>query len=130
MDSLQPSMTIEIPGQISGDRIITDLLGRIEAVLVRTGDLRAVDCYHGYSAKISIRLQVHDLDTNEVSTEVAVGSFDPQKPRHATALEPVVAGEADDFQSLERPVDPSGVEETPARDKRWYAPRNRPNRIA
>jgi hypothetical protein len=46
---------VSVPGQISGDRIISDLLNRIRERLERGGDLRSVDAYAGYSAEVEFK---------------------------------------------------------------------------
>jgi hypothetical protein len=121
MEQLQPNMAVEIPGQISGDRIIDDLLNRIADRLERTGDLRPTDCYNGYAARVRIDLQLADIYPAEVSTEIAMGTLDAKRPSLTITLGADVAGEADDSRSLEKPIDPQGF--TP--QKRIYVSRIR-----
>ena len=103
MSTLVPVMTpISVPGQISGDRIIDDLLNRIREKLERSNDLRHVDSYTGYSAEGEIRLQLKAVDMVAVAAQVKVGAIDPALPVQRIALNDDVAAKAD--QSLEKPV--------------------------
>jgi hypothetical protein len=91
---------------ISGTSIITDLCNRIAEKLYRSGDLRSVDAYSSYAAKVSIELQLVDIDTANIDTEVAVGVMNPDLPsRHILIGERADAEETDDTQ--ERNVDGS-----------------------
>jgi hypothetical protein len=106
---------ISVPGQISGDRIIDDLLNRIREKLERSNDLRQVDSYTGYSAEGEIRLQLKAVDMVAVAAQVKVGAIDPALPVQRIALNDDVAGVAD--ESLEKPIDPAGVAETAVRPR-------------
>jgi len=124
--SLEPITAISVPGHISGTGIIDDLCNRIAEWLSRSCDLRATDAYAGYSAKVSIELQLADVDTTEVRADVALGTIDPKLSTHTITLEPDVAGESDNSQPLEKPVvDPQGFVQAPAREKRIYVSRTR-----
>jgi hypothetical protein len=52
--SLEPNMAITIPGSISGPQVIDDLLNRVAQRLERDCSLRPIDCYAGYSAKVTM----------------------------------------------------------------------------
>ena len=124
MSTLTPNMAIAVPGAISGTDIIDDLCTRIAGRLALTNDLRSVDCYRGYTAKVVIDLQLIDLDTVENHAELQVGSsIDPQRPaQHMTVS---LGARAEDLglepQSLEKPIDAEGF--TP--EKRMYVSRIR-----
>jgi hypothetical protein len=64
---------ISVPGRISGHEVITDLLDRLAEKLAASCDLRPSDSYSSYSAKVSVELQLVDVDQTEVVTEVGVG---------------------------------------------------------
>ena len=117
---------IAIPGQISGTGVIEDLCNRIREKLAKSCDLRAIDAYSSYAAKVGIELQLVDLGPVEVSAEIQVGTLNPSQPSERITLRKSVAADEADSAMLERPVDPAGVEEAPEiREKRFYAPRNR-----
>jgi hypothetical protein len=111
-------MAIEVPRHVTGLHVIDDLLARIEGALLRTGDLRSVDSYASYSAKVTIQLQLVDINQTEIKTEVNVGTIEREQPFKVIALDPNVEGVADEPESLERPVDPAGAAE--AQRKRQY----------
>jgi hypothetical protein len=95
---------IQVVQHTSGSAIIEDLLNRIREKLQGSGDLRSVDAYTAYSVKVEIELQLMDIDTANINTEVAVGTINPALPsQHITLGEAVVAEKADD--TLERAVD-------------------------
>lgn len=112
--ALTPVMEmISVPGQISGSAIISDMLNRIREKLERSCDLRQTDAYAGYSAEVEIKLQLRDVDTTEVHSQVNVGSIDPGQPVQRIALGGEVIAKAD--HSLERPVVPDqGTEASPS----------------
>ena len=47
--------------------------------------LATTGCYRGYSAKVTVELQLQNIDQIEVSTELAVSSLDPRQPTNAAA---------------------------------------------
>jgi hypothetical protein len=119
---------IPLPGSICGSDVISDVCSRIAKKLSMSCDLRAVDNYARYSARITIELQLVDVDQVAVAAEVIVGTIDPKlRVEHITVTVPTVVSEEgrkiSPFESalLERPVNGT-VLETP---KRFYAPRNR-----
>jgi hypothetical protein len=128
---MEPTLTpvmepISVPGVISGSSIVHDLCSRIAAKLTSNCDLRAIDAYSGYTAKVEIMLQLHDVYPTTVTAEVEVGKINSQLPSEHIALGSEVAAE-ETAPSLERPIDPDGVTEpavAAAKEKRWYAPRN------
>ena len=62
MGPLEPVMeVVAVPGQISGSAIIDDLRRRIGEQLSRSCDLRSSDAYNGYSAKVSVEIQLLDV---------------------------------------------------------------------
>ena len=95
-----------------------DLCDRIADRLSRSCDLRSVDNYAGYSASVSITLQLRDVDTVTVSSKIAVGALDHQLPTQHVALGESVDGGDENEGNLERAIDPSGAQEAPA--KRQY----------
>jgi hypothetical protein len=121
--TLEPNMAISVPGQISGGAVIDDLIRRIVDKLEKSGDLRAVDSYAGYAARVSISLQLVDLNKTEVNADINVGVIDPQQPVRQVALgTDMVAMEAN-VGSLERMADgslPEGAE-TPARRRQYVS---------
>jgi hypothetical protein len=121
MEQLQ---AITIPGSISGPQVIDDLCGRIAAQLARDCSLRQSDAYSGYRAKAIVTIELLDVYPATVTAEVAVGNPDPQRS-HTITLEPDVAGMADESGSLERPIDPAGITEAPAPQRRMYVSRTR-----
>jgi hypothetical protein len=127
MDPVMEPITgpILIPGSISGTAIIDDLLSRIEEQLSRDCNLRQVDVYSGYAAKVQIELQLLDIYPAELVATVKVGEINSQLPSAHIDLSGEVEAEPESG-NLERPIDESGVTEpaTAAAAKRWYAPRN------
>jgi hypothetical protein len=84
---------------ISGTEVIEDLCARIADKLSRSGDLRPTDAYRTYSAKITIELQLVDIDQIEIAEQMVIGTPDPEQPsEHITVAIP---------------------------EKRYYTPRNR-----
>jgi hypothetical protein len=129
MSTLQPNMeAIVIPGAINGAAIVGDLLNRIEDKLSRSCDLRPVDVYSGYRAKVSIELQLLDVYPVDVVQEIQVGSIDPRQDVQHITLSPDVDGEPQQ-PNLERPVDPAGVTEE-QRERRQYVSRTRGQKSA
>jgi hypothetical protein len=122
--TMEPNMgPVVVPGVISGSSIIRDLLNRIEEKLARNCDLRQSDAYSGYSFKVEITLQLLDVYPTTVAAEVEAGTINPQLPSAHIALGSEVVAEEPE-PSLERPVDPDGVVETPVKEPRYYTPRN------
>ena len=103
MSTITPIMTpVEVSGQISGDRIVTDILSRIREKLEASNSLRSVDSYQGYSFVAEVQLQLQDVDRVEVTASVKAGVIDPGKPATRATLSDEVAAQGD--QSLEQPV--------------------------
>jgi hypothetical protein len=109
---------------IDGATIIDDLCSRIADRLARSGDLRAVDSYSRYSAKVQIELQLQDLDRVEVSSDLNVGTLNPHlASQHITLDTSVVADEA---PSMERPIEEAeAVAAISTQEKRIYVSRVR-----
>jgi hypothetical protein len=125
---MEPTLTpvmepISVPGVISGSSIVHDLCSRIAAKLTSNCDLREIDSYGGYSACVQIEIQLNDVYPVVVSAEVAAGKINPQLPSICIDLNSEVTG-AELEASLERPIDPDGVVEAPAKERRYYTPRN------
>jgi hypothetical protein len=117
---------VAVESRISGVEVINDLCDRIAERLTKSCDLREVDSYSGYAAKVQIELQLVDLGPVEVSAEIQVGTMNPSQPSERITLGESVAADEADSPMLERPADPAGVQEAPEiREKRFYAPRNR-----
>ena len=125
MEAITPILEpVTVAGRISGHEVIADLLDRVAEKLPASCDLRPSDSYSGYSAKVSIELQLVDVDQTEVVTEVGVGAMNPQlESQHITLSAPSVAAVADDSALLERPIDPSGVAGASVKQRRYYTPR-------
>ena len=102
MSTLAIMTPVEVSGQISGDRIVTDILSRIREKLEASNSLRSVDSYQGYSFVAEVQLQLHDVDRVEVTASVKAGLIDPGKPVTRATLSDDVAAQGD--QSLEKPV--------------------------
>ena len=64
---------IHIGGRISGSGVIDDLCGRIADRLCRNGDLRTVDSYSSYAARIVIELDLQDVDVIKATETITVG---------------------------------------------------------
>jgi hypothetical protein len=125
---MEPTLTpvmgpISVPGVISGSRIVHDLCSRIAAKLTSNCDLREIDSYSGYAAKVTIELQLTDVYPVVVTAEVAAGKINSQLPSIHIDLDSEVTG-AEPEASLERPIDPDGVVEAPGKERRYYTPRN------
>jgi hypothetical protein len=122
--TLTPIMEpITIPGRISGTGVIDDLCNRIAEKLARSCDLRAIDAYSGYTAKVTIELQLLDVYPCEVTAVVPVGTIDPQLRSVRIDLGSEMSAEETESGSLERPIDPAGATEAPVKEKGWRAPR-------
>jgi hypothetical protein len=102
--TLTPSMEVGVPGIISGTGVIKDLCRRIAERLSRDCDLRASDAYSGYSAQVTIRIQLTDVYPCEVSADITVGKIDEQLPSARITLRPDVLIAAGGQPNLERPV--------------------------
>ena len=135
-------MAVDVPASISGEDILSDLLDRIAERLILTNSLRPVDCYRGYSARVTVELQLDDIDTTEARAEVRVGDVDPLRPSLRIALD-APGARAEQVQrsglqplSLEKPIDDAGVaalEVAAPKQKRFYVatgrrPRGRPRK--
>jgi hypothetical protein len=59
--TLAPMEAVAVPGRISGTGVIDDLCRRIAEKLALFCDLRAIDAYAGYAAKVEITLQLVDV---------------------------------------------------------------------
>src|SRR5262249_21165223 len=121
---------VQVQGTITGTGIIDDLLFRLGEKLSRSCDLRATDAYKSYSAKVVVELQLQDVDRVEALNERAVGVIDRARLVERITLSsadasPVMTQDA----SLERPVDPAGVQEAPAKQTRQYVSRIRQPRF-
>lgn len=104
MATLTPVQSITVSGTINGPAIINDLCNRIADKLERSNELRPVDAYRSYAARVTIDLQLVDIDTNSIATEVSVGNIDPGQKTQSITLSGTAMAEAD--RSLERPVVP------------------------
>jgi hypothetical protein len=117
-----------IEGRITGAAVIDDLCGRIAERLARNGDLRTVDSYSSYSARVTIELSLQDVDVAKVSEQITVGQLPPAPQPAPTPsqpqpirldIKPVVASmvverqEALPTDTLERCVDGSVPEPHP-----------------
>jgi hypothetical protein len=128
-------MAVDVPASISGEDILSDLLDRIAERLILTNSLRAVDCYRGYSARVTVELQLDDIDTVAISTEVEVGSIDPLRPSEritagaSARAEQVQERTGHQPPMLEKPIDDAGVaalEAVAPKRKRFYVTTGRP----
>lgn len=125
MSTLVPIMTpVEVSGQISGDKIIADILSRIREKLEASNSLRSVDSYHGYSFVAEVQLQLQDVDRVEVAASVKAGVIDPGKPVTRATLSDDVAAQGD--QSLEKPVVDAASEGS---SQQYERPRNASGRF-
>jgi hypothetical protein len=115
---------VEVAGSISGADVISDLLDRIGDKLSKSCDLRPVDVYRGYAAKVEVQLQLMDIYPVAVTQEIQVGALDPAQPSKHIALGSEIEAKLEQA-CLERPIDPAGVTEAPAREKRIYVSRIR-----
>jgi hypothetical protein len=107
MNSPEPTLIpvmepVQVSGQISGDRIVTDILSRIRERLESSNSLRSVDSYQSYNFTAEIQLQLRDVDRVEVAASVKAGVIDPSQPVQRVTLQDDVAAEGD--QSLEKPI--------------------------
>jgi hypothetical protein len=105
---------VAIPGTISGSSIVRDLLSRIADKLNRDCSLRPLDVYSGYSYRVSVELQLHDVYPTTVTAEVAVGRIDPKLEVQQIELGSDITAAEPEASNLERPVDMAGVVAPPA----------------
>jgi hypothetical protein len=98
---------VEVSGQISGDKIIAEVLRRIREKLEASNSLRAVDSYQGYSFVAEVQLQLQDVDRVEVAASVKAGIIDPSAKVQRVTLQDDVAAEGDESwknRSWKRPA--------------------------
>lgn len=129
---------VAVEGRISGAEVIADLCDRIAEQLGKSCDLRQTDSYAGYSAAVTVQLQLIDVDTTQVVAGIVVGAHNAQQPSQRIAVnvapvDPEAVRErlgSVPAPSLERTADGSGPDErrpaAAASGKRYYTPRNRP----
>jgi len=117
---------ISMVEQISGPEIIGDLLSNIESALAGRCYLLPSDAYAGYAAKISIAIQLQDIDSRRVERSIIVG--EPEAGRLSLPVEmeipttfahQVRERSGQEPPSLERDV--AGY--ATATQKRYYTPR-------
>jgi hypothetical protein len=127
---------VAVPGRISGQEVINDLLDRLAEKLATSCDLRSSDSYAAYSARVQIELQLTDVDTVSASQQITVGTLDAEQrsQRITVNVPPVSPEEVEErlglpqTESLERCVDGS-LPEPPAasakasKEPRYYTPR-------
>jgi hypothetical protein len=65
---------------ISGAEIVDHLCSQIADKLSRSGDLRPTDAYRSYSARVTIDLQLADVDHVEIADEIVIGTPHPEQP--------------------------------------------------
>jgi hypothetical protein len=120
MATLTPNMeAITIPGSISGPQVIDSLLDKIAERLSGDCSLRETDRYSGFSARVTVELQLRDVYNVEIIAGINHGDIDPAQPVRRITLGSTVEGE-EEQPALERPVDPSGVTEPPPPARRLY----------
>jgi hypothetical protein len=125
MSTLIPVMEpIQVSGQISGDRIVTDILSRIRERLESSNSLRSVDSYQSYNFTAEIQLQLQDVDTVPVAAHANAGVIDPRQPVQRVTLQDDVAAEGD--QSLEKPIVEAANESA---SQQYERPRNTSGRF-
>ena len=90
---------ISVASSITGSDVIEDLCAHIADKLTRTGDLRPVDSYRCYAARVIIDLQLMDVNQVEIAEQMVIGTPRP------------------DVRSEQITVD--------VPEKRYYTPRNR-----
>jgi hypothetical protein len=115
---------VEVSGQISGDKIITDILRRIRERLEASNNLRSVDSYQGYSFTAEVQLQLQDVDIVPVAAHANAGVIDPRQPVQRVTLQDDVAAEGD--QSLEKPIVEAANESA---SQQYERPRNTSGRF-
>lgn len=126
--------SVAVPGRISGQEIVLDLLDRLAEHLAKNCDLRPSDSYAGYSATCTVHMQCHDVDTTEAVADLVIGQLNAQKPiagiaMSVTSITPEQVQERlglPQVESLERTVDGSEPQPdgpAPQPGKRYYAPR-------
>jgi hypothetical protein len=124
---------VAVPGRISGQEVVADLLDRVAERLTRSCDLRESDSYASYSAVVSITLQLVDVDTISLSQQITVGSLDAEQlAQQITINVPTITPEEIEERldlkptpAPERPVDgsmPEAKTVAPA-VRRYYTPR-------
>lgn len=125
MNTLSPIMEpVHVPGQISGDKIIADILRLIRERLEASNSLRSVDSYQGYGFVADVQLQLQDVDRVEVAASVKAGVIYPAKPVQRVTLQDDVAAQGD--QSLEKPVVEAASEGS---SQQYERPRNTSGRF-
>jgi hypothetical protein len=101
---------------LTGAEIAFDVAGCVEKALARSGPSSGYAAFSGYTAKISIELQAHDVDDTKISETVLIGKLDPALPANYTAIE---IANASPPEVRERAVDGS-TPSAPERRKRTY----------
>lgn len=113
---------------ITGSEIIADICSRIVNELGKSCHLRETDSYGGYSAKVTVEIQLRDIDPVTVEASLTIGNHNSATPSRRIVVEipavsPTTARERSGTlpPSLERMID--GSELAPV--KRYYAPRQK-----
>jgi hypothetical protein len=82
---LEPLDTAETG--MSGVEVIDDLLNRLGEALSQSCDLRGTDAYSSYAARVTVELQLQDIDRVEVRETLVIGDYDRAKPSRPFHIE-------------------------------------------
>jgi hypothetical protein len=75
--SMEPPGGVE---SLTGEDIVQDVAQRVAAALAGNCFLRGLDSYSSYSARVTIELQLRDLDVTQVEKTLVIGKHDPGRP--------------------------------------------------
>jgi hypothetical protein len=112
---------------LSGVDIVEDVAQRVAAALAGNCYLRESDGYRAYSAKVTIELQLQDLDITQVEKTLVIGKHDPGLPSRPIKVE-VPQATVEDVRKRSGLLPPSlerliNGDAPPAKTRRFYAPR-------
>ena len=119
---------------LHGVEILEDLACCLIEGLPGNCDLRGSDAYWSYSARISVDLCLHDIDTQRIDKTIVVGDPDLSRPstRAVTVEIPLTsAEESRERTGISAPSMEIAVDGAPLSEKkkqRYYTPRRRANK--
>lgn len=114
---------------ISGPEVAFDIASCVENALAKDNRLSGFNAYGGYSAVVTITLQLNDVDTTQFEQSLSIGALDSGQPSQQITVEvepttPDVLRQRCSLPvpsaGLERHVDGSAPATAPQRAKRVY----------
>jgi hypothetical protein len=117
---------------LGGEDVATDICTLVWEYLRGQQNLLASDAYQSYSAKVTVELQLQDIDRVDLSKTIVIGALDPAKPTHTVeiAIPRAEAGEVRERNGMEEPDYAKDAINAPAKARRWYRPRQPRNKDA